>query len=71
MQVQLKLVKRGLPLKWKYSGWGTVHQVQGKMIQPPTCMLIIDHKLEGWVANADYKAVSCARFIDQIMCPHL
>jgi hypothetical protein len=36
VQVPLLLVERGLPLEWKYAGWGTIHRVQGKTIHPPT-----------------------------------
>ena len=67
VQVPLRIVEKGLPLEWKYAGWGTVHRVQGKSLAPPSKLFIIDHSLSGWVSNAVYTAVSRVRLLDQIV----
>ena len=67
VQVPQQIVERGLPLEWKYAGWGTVHRVQGKTLAPPSKLFLIDHSLSGWVSNAVYTAVSRVRLMDQIM----
>ncbi len=67
VQVPLRIVEKGLPLEWKYAGWGTVHRVQGKTIQPPAKLFVVDHSLSGWVSNAVYTAVSRVRLMDQIV----
>ena len=67
VQVPLRVVEKGLPLEWKYAGWGTVHRVQGKTIQAPGLLFIIDHSLSGWVSNAVYTAVSHVRLLSQVV----
>ena len=67
VQVPLELVEKGLPLEWKYAGWGTVHRVQGKTIQHPAKLFVVDHSLSGWISNAVYTAVSRVRLMDQIV----
>ena len=67
VQVPLRVVEQGLPLEWKYAGWGTVHRVQGSTISPPSKLFIVDHSLSGWVSNAVYTAVSRVRLLDQIV----
>ena len=67
VQVPLRIVEKGLPLEWKYVGWGTVHRVQGKTLAPPSKLFIVDHSLSGWVSNAVYSAVSRVRLLDQIV----
>ncbi|KAK3763395.1 hypothetical protein RRG08_051501 [Elysia crispata] len=67
VQVPLRIVERGLPLEWKYAGWGTVHRIQGKTLAPPSKIFIVDHSLSGWVSNAVYTAVSRVRRLDQIV----
>ena len=67
VQVPLRIVEKGLPLEWKYAGWGTVHLVQGKTLAPPSKLFIVDHSLSGWVSNAVYTAVSRVRLLDQIV----
>ena len=67
VQVPLRIVGKGLPLEWKYAGWGTVHRVQGKTLVPPSKLFIVDHSLSGWVSNAVYTAVSRVRLLDQIV----
>jgi hypothetical protein len=72
VSVPLNIVLQGLPLEWKYAGWGTVHRVQGKTIPVPSRIYIIDHSLEGWITNAVYTAVSRARLANQLVrvLPH-
>ncbi|KAK3798490.1 hypothetical protein RRG08_051472 [Elysia crispata] len=67
VQVPLRIVEKGLPLEWKYAGWGTVHRVQGKTLAPPSKLFIVDHSLSGWVFNAVYTAVSRVRLLGQIV----
>ena len=67
VQVPLGLVEKGLPLEWKYAGWETVHRVQGKTIQHPAKLFVVDHSLSGWISNAVYTAVSRVRLMDQIV----
>jgi len=67
VEVPLRIVEKGLPLEWKYAGWGTVHRVQGKTIQPPGRLFVVDHSRCGWVSNAVYTAVSRVRLMDQIV----
>ena len=66
VQVPLRIVERGLPLKWKYAGWGAVHRVQGKRLAPPSKLFLVDHSLSGRVSNA-YTAVFLDQLIDQIV----
>ena len=67
VQMPLRIVEKGLPLEWKYAGWGTVHRVKGKTLAPPSKLFIVDHSLSGWVSNAVYTAVSRMRLLDQIV----
>ena len=67
VQVALDEVLKGLPLEWKYAGWGTVHRVQGKTIQLPKRLFIVDHSLEGWITNAVYTGISRVGNAEQIV----
>ena len=57
---------------WTYSGWNTVHVVQGDTIDRPGRVFILDDKLTGWTENAPYTAVSRVRYADQVVrvLPH-
>jgi hypothetical protein len=57
---------------WAYSGWNTVHVVQGDTIDRPGRVFILDHSLTGWTENAPYTAVSRVRYADQVIrvLPH-
>ena len=50
----------------QYAGWGTIHCVQGKTIDAPRRLYVVDHKLEGWLDNAVYTAVSRVRTFPQL-----
>ncbi len=67
VQVPLVLVEKGLPLECQYAGWGMVHQVQGKTIQPQKHIYIVDHGLSGWISNTVYTAVFRALLMNQIL----
>ena len=56
----------GLGPEWQYAGWGTIHCVQGKTINAPRRLYVVDHKLEGWLDNAVYTAVSRVRTFPQL-----
>jgi hypothetical protein len=56
----------GLGPEWQYAGWGTIHCVQGKTLDAPRRLYIVDHKLEGWLNNAVYTAVSRVRTFPQL-----
>ena len=56
----------GLGADWVYSGWSTIHCVQGKTIAPPRKLYIIDHMLSGWLSNAVYTAISRVRTFAQL-----
>jgi hypothetical protein len=56
----------GLGPEWQYAGWGTIHCVQGKTLDAPRRLYIMDHKLEGWLNNAVYTAVSRVRTFPQL-----
>ena len=63
----LRQVEKGLPLEWKYAGWGTVYHVQGKTIQPLSRLFVVDHSIGGWITNAVYTAISRVRLMNQIV----
>ena len=56
----------GLGAEWVYAGWSTIHCVQGKTINAPRRLYIVDHKLAGWLSNAVYTAVSRVRTFAQL-----
>ena len=55
----------GLPPEWKYAGWGTVHVTQGKTVDEPRRLFIMDHKLLTF-ENAVYTSVSRVRAFGQL-----
>ena len=67
IQVPLRIVERGLPLEWRYAGWGTVHLVQGKTVGSPGRIYIVDHSLSSWVSNAIYTVILCVWLVEQVV----
>ena len=56
----------GLGADWVYAGWSTIHCVQGKTVDAPRRLYIVDHSLSGWLSNAVYTAVSRVRTFAQL-----